>query len=676
MDLDSPGNPLLPAASSVPASTLQATDVVGEDVAPSQEQYNRALFEASRSVFSSTALDLPWESGVFASIFGNPDVEITGPADSLLEPCFPDTVEDFEDTIAGEPQPQPCKRSIEAAMHCQVMSTLTDRDAKDLETELFESAVTKWQFVFAMTEYSGRIGDRLRVASSANDEKSRAIIRDVLGVKSPRTASKRADSLKRYFTWCLQHDCAPWPFFAIRIMQFLEGGSKGPAASTGVALMEALRFAKFVMGIDVGDDVLNDPQLKGRVNRLYADNSKYKPARPLLCSEVALMERFVCNDKNPGDVYLAGCCLFAIFSRSRWSDLQFLEQFWIDRIIMEGTPRGFVEGTAGMHKTNTNAEKKRRAMPLVAPLLGVTGLDWVPCWMEAASKLGFHPEMTPFGSPVGALCRAIDNTGSVFKRPVTSTEISKFMNLILKTDSSNLVSSHSLKDTTLSWAAKFGIDEDSRTLLGHHSLEGRSRALVVYSRDMLSRPLQLYNKMLEAIRSDLFRPDLTRSGWMAPRGDKPSEDVESVTVTAPAQDHEAAFTPKDWEDVGPREAAHDWEETGVQPQEVTDDELESVSSSSSSTDDDGPVEEVLMQQKIPDRMIVDIPGPLLQNIRSRVLHKVTADGSTTSCGIGTSDKYALLTEGATFKWPRCGKCFKGEVIATPEQAVLFLDSRR
>ena len=74
-----------------------------------------------------------------------------------------------------------------------------------------------------------------------------------------------------------------------------------------------------------------------------------------------------------------------------------------------------------------------------------------------------------------------------------------------------MVTGHTLKATTLSWAAKYGLDEPTRTLLGHHQLPG-DKSLAAYSRDMLSRPLALYQAMLKNIRAGYFLPALSRSG--------------------------------------------------------------------------------------------------------------------------------------------------------------------
>lgn len=90
------------------------------------------------------------------------------------------------------------------------------------------------------------------------------------------------------------------------------------------------------------------------------------------------------------------------------------------------------------------------------------------------------------------VCQVLGISG-LCERGCTSDEITTFLNVLLKSESR--ATSHSLKHTTLSWSSSYSIDEQSRTLLGHHSLPG-SKALMVYSRDMLTGPLHLYCSML------------------------------------------------------------------------------------------------------------------------------------------------------------------------------------
>lgn len=312
------------------------------------------------------------------------------------------------------------KRNIDEPIHSRVLPTLRDVDALQIEQDLWESAVSKWQLIFQLVSYVGPVCERLLKTESKVVE--RGIIRDVLGIKSPRTASKRADSLRKFFTWCQQKQCAIWPVYASRVLAYLSGDDgKPPAATTGLALLEAFRFCRFVMGIDVGDDVLNDPQLKGKIGRLLVEKSNCKQARPLLCSEVAMMERFVCNGEKTGDVYLVGCCLFALFERCRWSDLRFLDCLTEDRVEGQDEIYGFLESSTAIHKTSASAERKQRCMPIVVPLLGVTGMGWASAWLKSAGHVGMNFESSPLGG-----------SGMVGQRSCASTEITRFLNAFLK----------------------------------------------------------------------------------------------------------------------------------------------------------------------------------------------------------------------------------------------------
>ena len=77
-------------------------------------------------------------------------------------------------------------------------------------------------------------------------------------------------------------------------------------------------------------------------------------------------------------------------------------------------------------------------------------------------------------------------------------------------------STHSLKATTLSWAAKAGLREGERRILGGHT-KGKDSSMLIYSRDALAGPLASLAAVYTEIREGRFKPDLTRSGrWIEP----------------------------------------------------------------------------------------------------------------------------------------------------------------
>ena len=692
---------------SEPGEDPQSVTVVDDEPIP-QDVYDRALFDAQQAISQDVSLQLPWESGVFGAIFGGEMFPLPSPSDVMPQQSIPETSDDLiEQIVQPHRVTASANRSADVPVHTRVMTDITDVDAVKEEEQLWELAVSKWHFIFATTNWSGVIGDRLMNLLCRDDPwtECRLVIRDVLGTKSPRTAIKRADTLRKFFRWVISCDCSPWPIYSSRVLAYLSKEGGNPAASSGMALLEAFRFAHFVMGIEIGHDVMADPQILGRVKRLGVQRSEVQQARPLLCSEVAAMEKFMQSSKSVGDSYIVGCCLFAIFSRSRWSDMKYMYKIQVDRYIVDKQPFGFVEGTTRFHKTSTSMERKTRYMPLVCPLLGVTGIEWVPLWMDAAVQLGFDFDAVP----VGALCRAIGRDGKLTKRHCTTTEVTNFLNRFLNTDDSNRATSHCLKETSLSWSAKWGTPEDARTLLGHHELaaSGKSKSLATYSRDMLSRPLQFYVHMLEQIRKDAFRPDMSRSGWMSsfvsssaapeiPRHQQQRPvQTPSVKSVVPSPSH--SFDLGD----GNGNQESEYESINEQAQEELDsifksagiglsantagldspipgpeqaeqdnheEELESVesSSTSSSSSDDDMLEEA-MHEKLTKHSELDIAEPLFQNKRSRVLHRPGDSETVLMRGVKVSDRFQFLERGSVFKWPRCGKCFKGEVLSTSSQ---------
>ena len=94
--------------------------------------------------------------------------------------------------------------------------------------------------------------------------------------------------------------------------------------------MEAFRFCKHVMRLPDLDEIIDDPVLSGRVRRMDAARDTIKQSRPLTLAEVKFIEEFMMSDMNVFDRYIAGCVLFAIYSRSRWSDLAFLSDLALD----------------------------------------------------------------------------------------------------------------------------------------------------------------------------------------------------------------------------------------------------------------------------------------------------------------------------------------------------------
>ena len=93
-------------------------------------------------------------------------------------------------------------------------------------------------------------------------------------------------------------------------------------------------------------------------------------ARPLKLSEVRQVENFMIGDSPTRDKYLMGCALFVLCSRSRWSDIAYVEYLELDSSKVDGKPFGFMESSTRHQKTGTSASKLHRCGGVGAHLDG------------------------------------------------------------------------------------------------------------------------------------------------------------------------------------------------------------------------------------------------------------------------------------------------------------------
>ena len=658
---------------------LRRVPVAGvSDVLFTRADYNKALFEARLNNIGDSDLKFPWETGVMGEIFFEN-------SDAAGVPSLPAEYLGFQlDQHAETPAASSSTavrllsgRDLELPFYSFAIRVKPDKDLFAELEAIWAKAILKWSQVFEVLGFPGQLGDAVdaELHFSATEDQG-TVLRDALGVKSPRTALKRAQTLLQYLRW-VQSQFTDWdPWSRARCLGYLsKTDEQVPAPSRGTSFLEALRFAHHVMQIPIPDALLLDPQLKGRAQRLALSKLEYNPARPLRAAEVATLERLMLDELNMIDKYMLGAVLFAIFSRSRWSDLQHIHRFWVDRSEFDGQIFGFIETETAHHKTATSLKKKMRFMPIVCPILGITSTDWTEQWFGTFAELQVDMASCPFGP----ICRAPGLDGVLGVRSCTSDEISSFINRVLNTGDSEKLTSHSLKHTTLSWSSSYGIDEPARTLLGHHTLEG-TQSMAVYSRDMLTRPLQLYCSMLKNIREDHFRPDESRTSRLIDL--MKIQQGAAVTGTAANLMESGMKTTREGtaleteDEAMPTSPADDkFSESRVPQavqQEANESEDDDLASTSSSTSDASESEGDTAQ---PSTNF--IPGPVLRNRRSKVVHKCGQREGMTFCHRITSDAtFEYLEGGCSTLNARCSRCFKGQVVTTSSAMADALDAAK
>jgi hypothetical protein len=470
---------------------------------------NQAILSASLN----DGLQLPWEVGVMASIFGDAPLASIPSIPSLAHNMDDKKVAPSRDfTNSGEPQPKRQRvlnstlRMYERAI--QFRNVLTDHDSDEIK---WSRALEKLYTV--MISSPGTVPEGVRFQEGHMDLNLKQI-RVLCGSRSPNTVAKRATSLMKYCLWHrgFFYRRNPLPLDSEEIAEYIwEKHQDGMAYSAMIGFVEAAKFAIHVLGIPSKRP--NSPLItaftRGILDKTSIKRPGRKQARRLKVGEVLYLENVLNNESlDLFDRYAAGALLFAIYARCRWSDLRSVHNCELDVDVSNNKMVGFISFNTFSHKTASQVAKHGLPMPLIAPIWGLNSPPWAMTWKKVAEAVSL--DFAHFAK--GAILPAPNDAGKWTHRSVTSVEASKWLVELLRPVAGDLedVSSHSLKATTLSWLAKAGCDPHHRTVLGHHS-SGKG-SLEVYSRDMLSAPLRTLEEALRQIRIGALCPDLTRSG--------------------------------------------------------------------------------------------------------------------------------------------------------------------
>eukprot|EP00435_Cladocopium_sp_Y103_P059829 s231_g21.t1 len=125
------------------------------------------------------------------------------------------------------------------------------------------------------------------------------------------------------------------------------------------------------------------------------------------------------------------------------------------------------------------------------------------------------------------------------KRGLKTSEVSSMLRRFLDLDEpipgsdAEIISSHSLKATMLSWCARYGLTPSTRSMLGRHST-CLHETFAIYSRDLVCAPVAELQKVIDSVCAGEFNPDSQRSEFFRSKGfDEPLQ-------TGPNQDVECA----------------------------------------------------------------------------------------------------------------------------------------
>ena len=322
-------------------------------------------------------------------------------------------------------------------------------------------------------------------------------LRALFGTKSPNTVLKRARTMTRYCKW-VKDDLReqPFPIQEWHVWSFINHLEKNSFGSTsGTDLIECLRFCKYVFGLHGVDEVLQSRRILGLAAIMRSAKKVKSQAPPLTLEQVHRLHEILSQDPIIENRVMAGTCLFAIYSRARWSDLRCVDHIELNTKCGEGTLEAFTRE----HKMSALGLRREQFLPLIAPAQGVCRGDWTNEFRIAYEQAGLNL----FEKPLGPLMRAPDGRGGWYRRALTTEEAANWLRSFVQNLNPEVrLRSHSLKCTACIWAAREGFDKETRAALSHHC-SAVAGSEVVYSRELQVRPIRKLQMLFKKIRLGL-----------------------------------------------------------------------------------------------------------------------------------------------------------------------------
>ena len=519
----------------LPGDSVVSGSLSGEPVTTQpvvSAEVHDAIF--SRSLLTNcdvTGVTLPWETGIFREIFSDEpfadQLVPKMPISNLCNVSLGDDPQQVAATVASV-----AVLDSEDFIFAKCISSGDDAHYHEMRQQLRDAAIGKLLIVLRHCLLASKTGRHIIGLGTDAQQKAGAydIVDSVIGVRSPNTVVKRANSLLSFLRWVAKTGIDEVnPFVEQVIWGYFQHLRNTEAAATKAdSSLSAFRFAFYVLGFDSLEHVVCSRRLVGAAEIMLSGKRLLRQSLALTVHQVKCLHMALRDKKrHPTDRALVGYLLFCLYGRCRNSDMQAIHKLETDF----NDAGGFVVITTCNHKSGRMASLKTKLLPIVIPARGVDGTVWPQDALKAMQDAG-----CVFENPIdGPFMHAPANGfGDFMKRALRASEVSSALRRFLSLDepspgcADEIVSSHSLKATLLAWSARFGLSPQTRSMLGRHS-SCLSETFAIYSRDLVCAPVTELQGVIDAVHSGSFFPDDQRSGFFKDAmGARPAHSVVKV----------------------------------------------------------------------------------------------------------------------------------------------------
>lgn len=176
------------------------------------------------------------------------------------------------------------------------------------------NAIEKWRFLITVYPEQSVVGRQLMTVDTAEVD---IVLLSVMGVKSPNTILK-------YFRWHSAHGSSSFlPLDESDIWRYVlrQKDNAGPPTRSQ-SLVQALRFARYVMGFNGALGCVNSGRIIGQAQLQWASKAPTRCARPLTVNEVKMLRKSADGaEHSKVDRRIASNLLFCLYGRCRVSDV-------------------------------------------------------------------------------------------------------------------------------------------------------------------------------------------------------------------------------------------------------------------------------------------------------------------------------------------------------------------
>ena len=335
-------------------------------------------------------------------------------------------------------------------------------------------------------------------------------LKNVFAGKSTSTLHGRAGPVMRYLHYCKNSQLKPLPLCEEVVYFFMQFEEDTAAPTFFKSFLSSLGFSLHVLGLVSAKHVIESKRIRGLSDKCYLAKRKTRSRQPLRVDELQTLEEVVLGRKGRSiaDRHAAGCFLFMVYARARFSDMLNVGKLDFDP-AESCSGRGYIEAQVARSKTSFSMDRKVRLLPMTATMVGVLSEAWGAAWKDVLAKTGI-----PIGHGKPLLPgRTPDGWHTL---PLTAEAATSWLRNLIQSgdhyDESRFqyIGAHSCKSTCLSWLAKWGSSPDVRRLMGYHVADKMS-TMLIYGKDNTSAGLREIDAILDAIKAGDFAPDARRA---------------------------------------------------------------------------------------------------------------------------------------------------------------------